>query len=372
VGPTGATGSQGPPGSANISGTTNRIIKFTGPTTGGNSLLFDNGTNVGLGTTTPGFPFHAISGAVNTIRGENNAATGYGVVGINTTAAGTGTGIGVLGITGQSNTGAVWGQHNNASGTGVIGVGNNQASGYFLVAGSGGAFTGFSTGIYGKTITAGTSEAIYTDNFGSIVRVNYYNGTTYKINGAGVVSTLALDPTDPEGKRRVTLHAPETPEVLFEDYGQARLENGFAHVAIDPIFAANVIIDERHPLRVFIQLEEDEDSPGVVVKNKTALGFDVVERNGGKSNTPFQWHIVCNRADEILPGGRVSRYADLRFEVMEDIHESATSTPRADAEILTHSPTQPLSAPGSAGALVPTSNGDASFAWLPMFFRPKR
>jgi len=40
-------------GSANINGTTNRIIKFTSSTAGGNSQLFDDGTNVGIGTTTP-------------------------------------------------------------------------------------------------------------------------------------------------------------------------------------------------------------------------------------------------------------------------------------------------------------------------------
>ena len=38
---------------ANASGTTNYLSKFTGTTTLGNSLLFDNGTNVGIGTTSP-------------------------------------------------------------------------------------------------------------------------------------------------------------------------------------------------------------------------------------------------------------------------------------------------------------------------------
>lgn len=38
---------------ANASGTTNYVSKFTGANTLGNSLLFDNGTNVGIGTTSP-------------------------------------------------------------------------------------------------------------------------------------------------------------------------------------------------------------------------------------------------------------------------------------------------------------------------------
>ena len=40
---------------ANASGTVNYVSKFTGTTTLGNSQIFDNGTNVGIGTTTPGY-----------------------------------------------------------------------------------------------------------------------------------------------------------------------------------------------------------------------------------------------------------------------------------------------------------------------------
>ena len=39
-----------------VSGTTNYLPKFTGTSTLGNSLLFDNGTNVGIGTTSPQSP----------------------------------------------------------------------------------------------------------------------------------------------------------------------------------------------------------------------------------------------------------------------------------------------------------------------------
>lgn len=41
------------PISSNISGTTNYLSKFTGANTIGNSILFDNGTNVGVGTISP-------------------------------------------------------------------------------------------------------------------------------------------------------------------------------------------------------------------------------------------------------------------------------------------------------------------------------
>ena len=53
------------------------------------------------------------------------------------------------------------------------------------------------------------------------------------------------------------MFAPEAPEVLFEDYGTGQLTNGSVKIDIDPIFEKNINIDEKHPLKVFIQLEGD-------------------------------------------------------------------------------------------------------------------
>lgn len=46
-------------------GTTNYLSKFTGSTTLGNSLVYDNGTNVGIGTTSPSAKLHVSSGTAN-------------------------------------------------------------------------------------------------------------------------------------------------------------------------------------------------------------------------------------------------------------------------------------------------------------------
>jgi hypothetical protein len=53
TGSTGATGATGPAGSANITGTANQLVKFTGTNTGGDSRIFDDGLRIGIGTTVP-------------------------------------------------------------------------------------------------------------------------------------------------------------------------------------------------------------------------------------------------------------------------------------------------------------------------------
>ncbi|MEZ4309876.1 MAG: hypothetical protein R3F14_17700 [Polyangiaceae bacterium] len=224
--------------------------------------------------------------------------------------------------------------------------------------------------MFANSDTAGAGQALYSTQFTDVVRVGYWNGATFfKINGAGTVSTIVRDPTDPAGERWVTMHAPETPEILFEDYGEGQLEDGVAHVEIDPIFAANVLIDERHPLRVFIQLEGDEWVRGVVVKNKTATGFDVVELDGGVSNAAFQWHIVANRADEVLPSGRLSHNADMRFEVVTGILQTIAGGARSTMTSTTQGPDSTLPAstmPGGMPAglfLAPPGNASQS-SWL--------
>src|SRR5690606_33913380 len=113
----------------------------------------------------------------------------------------------------------------------------------------------------------------------------------------------------------VVMHCTEAPENLFEDYGIGQLVNGRAHITIDPIFSKNIIVREAHPLKVFVQLEGECN--GVYVTNKSEGSFDVVELQGGTSNTPFSYSIVATRADEVYTNAEgVSRTATYtaRFE----------------------------------------------------------
>ncbi|NNM24295.1 MAG: hypothetical protein HKO54_12170 [Flavobacteriaceae bacterium] len=137
-----------------------------------------------------------------------------------------------------------------------------------------------------------------------------YNGTRYKIIGNGAVSTI-VDGANPGDSKKV-MFAPEAPEVLFEDYGTGKLENGVAQINIDPIFSENILVDSNHPLKVFIQLEGDCN--GVYVTQKTAQGFLVKELQSGSSDVPFSWHIVANRKDVAgSDGTEGSNFSDLRF-----------------------------------------------------------
>src|SRR5690554_1159702 len=176
----------------------------------------------------------------------------------------------------------------------LIGSGNNNVGSYY-----GGYFEG------GVTSPAYSYVGIKHDT-----DANGTGGTNYKIIGNGAVSTLV---DDSAGNKRV-LFAPEAPEILFEDYGVGKLQNGSVYINIDPLFAKSIHVSEKHPLKVFIQLEGECN--GVFVTEKTASGFLVKELNGGKSNTPFSYHIVANRADDIASDGNIaSKHVGLRFPI---------------------------------------------------------
>ncbi len=78
-----------------------------------------------------------------------------------------------------------------------------------------------------------------------------------------------------------------------------------------PNFSKNIVVNEQHPLRVFITL--GGDCKGVYVTNTSAEGFEVRELQGGTSNVEFFWQVVANRADEYDALGRRIPYSEERF-----------------------------------------------------------
>lgn len=284
------------------------------------------------------------------VYGINSHAAGTGIIAVNSAASSTNYGDAFNGQTSQSNGFGAWGHNNHTSGTGVAGSGNNQTASY-LTSGSGGAFTGTLAGSYSKATTAATGTGVigvgnnvatgstpvegsggaftgvtygvygyattnsggwggYFCNGGSAYTyIGGRNGSTdYKVNGTGSVSTIVQKPDG----TNANMFCPESPEILFQDFGSGQLINGVAHIELDSIFSNNIFVSDEHPLRVFIQLEGNCN--GVYIDNKSQNGFDVVELNGGESNVEFTWFVVANRADRLDSSGNVvSKHVDVRY-----------------------------------------------------------
>ncbi|NII25971.1 hypothetical protein HB364_12825 [Pseudoflavitalea sp. X16] len=323
-----------------------------------------------------GYPINGYSaGAFAGVYGENqgtgqgvwgaNNSTGSGVYGSNSAGGagvmGTATnGIGVDGRTSAATNPGVHGTNFQMSGTGVLGSGNNMTAMTLHPTGSGLAANGSYAGTYSTGLDAGNGIGVIGlgngitsynnvgggagvvaqgENFGLTAYASspgaavtngkwagyfdylpsgngfaYIGGRTgntdYAILSSGTKSTMVKDEQD----RNRIMYCTEAPEVLFQDIGTAQLVNGKAHVTIDPILARNISVSKERPLKVFIQLEGD--CKGVYVTNKSASGFDVIELQGGTSNTSFSYQIIANRADTKEANGRVnSRFADMRFPI---------------------------------------------------------
>jgi hypothetical protein len=90
-----------------------------------------------------------------------------------------------------------------------------------------------------------------------------------------------------DGSRRLVC-AIESPEAWFEDFGEAKLANGTANVALDSDFAQTVDTTEYH-----VFLTPHDDSNGLYIARRTRTGFKVAEQQKGRSNIVFSWRLVA-------------------------------------------------------------------------------
>ncbi|MFZ1688527.1 MAG: hypothetical protein WAU70_13950 [Flavobacteriales bacterium] len=303
---------------------------FTGATIGalGMATTAVGGTGViGAGNNVPTY-FTAAGGAGGAFTGTATGAFALA------TTAGSGTGVIAAGnnvptyftLTGGSGgafTGTDAGAYamatTLASGTGLIGVGNNLPAVATLATGSGVAGSGDLFGVYGLATNnapgAANAPARAGGYFASGAPVDAFTyvaclegaGVPRKVMGNGTVNTVVKNDRD----EYVLLSAPEAPENLFQDYGTGQLINGRTHVQLDPTLSKNILVNEQHPIRVFVQLRGD--CHGVYVANETAEGFDVIELSGGTSNAPFYWTVTANRANEVRANGTMWNFAEERF-----------------------------------------------------------
>ncbi len=147
-----------------------------------------------------------------------------------------------------------------------------------------------SYGVYGYAngTTYVNRGGYFANSMGGYAYVGAYNGAAQKILGNGAVSEIV--PTENHG--RVTLTCPESPEYWYQDYGTVNLVNGKAHVDLDPILADIIVVNEENPLKVFCQINIVEAND-VAVVNKTASGFDIIEKNGGTHSGEIDYQIIA-------------------------------------------------------------------------------
>jgi hypothetical protein len=237
------------------------------------------------------------------------AVYGYGYYGVYGYSMGSGS-IGVLGsyipyfgVYGYEGSGSGFtygGVYGYGAYLGVYGV-----CGSYSTYGALGAYgTGYPCGVYAYAASYYGVYAYQSSSYGSYFynTSGYYaevNYSSYKIYGSGSVSTYIIDDNDMER----ALHCPESPGVMFEDYGSEHLSNGRCVVQIDPLLLKGVTISDQYPLRVYVTPTDGAAIPLGVTKGTTS--FEVVGPNG--SNASFDWRIVCYRKD----------YEYQRFEARE-------------------------------------------------------
>lgn len=253
----------------------------------------------------------------------NGYATGQGNTGIygrhattatgtNMNAAGAFDGIGTgfstqpgwnVGAVATGDQAGLYATSTSSSGDRQAGYFTNSSSGTVQAIASIAGFTSSGNDYYGGFFNGNQSTGDY-----AYVGIRI-GGTNYKIIGGGSVSTIV---PDSNGQKRV-MFASESPEITFTDSGVGKLNNGSTTIQIDPTLAKNIQVDEKHPLKVFIQLEGDCN--GVYVTNKSANSFTVKELANGNSNISFSWYLIANRADDYENGVLQSKNADVRFPV---------------------------------------------------------
>jgi hypothetical protein len=245
------------------------------------------------------------------VYGYNNSSTGCGVFGANDSVGGagihgeslatTGGGWGVYGHSASTNANNAYGVYGFATGLGAGTKGETDSATAYGVVGINSADGG--TAIIGRC-DGGTGNGVIGEGPGIGV-----NGVTHNPNGYGVLGTNtaggfgvvcdgdfaafgAKNAIVPTSKGQRKLYSQESPEAWFEDFGEGQLVDGQAHIALDPLFLETVTIDEQHPLKVFIQL--NDDCSGVYVKRQAA-GFEVKELKDGTGRAHFTYRVVAKR-----------------------------------------------------------------------------
>lgn len=247
---------------------------------------------VGIGTTAPTSRLHVVSD------GDNIPV----IYGINTNTSSGTTSYGVRGECGSSGIGSA----------GVIGVSTNSGQNEIGVAGD---YSLWGASVFGLAWASAYTDMPTSRDYGVFGVVNFYTGTavygkslqfgatTYGVYSDGnFAATGTKAASVPTSKGNQLLYCVESPEIWFEEVGHAQLSNGTVTIPLDALFLETVVIDDAHPMEVFIQ--EKEETNGLIAKAGLS-SFEVKEKANGTSNAKFSYRILAKRRN----------YQDHRFGV---------------------------------------------------------
>jgi hypothetical protein len=289
-------------------GTKNFIPIWTGPTTLGNSVIFETGGNVGIGIKTPKAPVDVVGkgniaikatapgtqaaiegiatspkGGATGVYGESRGhPSGAGVYGHSIATAG---GIGVVGVAGERSTSGypygVIGANSSPSGAGVYGV----------ASASGGTAGFFENASGAGLILLGASGSNYTQMFTVDASGNGFYAGNLNVTGTltkGGGSFKIDHPLDPANKY-LSHSFVESPDMMNVYNGNITTDrHGLATVSLPDYFEA-LNGDFRYQLTVIGQFAQ------AIVAKKIDTNRFVIRTN--KPNVEVSWQVTGIRHD---------------------------------------------------------------------------
>lgn len=299
------------------SGSSGQTLRHNGSAWTANSALYNNGTNIGIGTSAPTERLHILgdgatyaniespsgyaSGVILSVDGTPEWSLLYhpveGTIQMYKEGSGAKMVIGDGGRVGIGTTylgGTEWLEvHNPNPDPGEAAIAGYSYWNTSPSFGGGIAVAGIhsddgvgGTGVYGEATDGGGM-------FDSQVGVYGYTDDGYGVFSNGTLGStgpvVSVAATRDYGHR--TVYSVQSAGNWFEDFGEGRLAGGEAVVEIDPVFAQTVSLDDQY--HVFLTPLGD---CGLYVAEKTDRHFVVRARDGGKDDIAFDYRIVAKRA----------------------------------------------------------------------------
>ena len=229
-----------------------------------------------------------MSGGSHGVVGSGNGSSNCGVLGVSAKGFGVGgkcrDASGVLGV--------------STSRDGVFGV-STAPAGYAGVAGVSArglgvaGISGEGVGIAAHATNKPNAVGLYAKGKGAAAVLD---GDVFVNGNLTVNKGFKLTVVTPANKHGVValgnsdhlVCAIESPEAWLEDFGEAALVNGKAHVALEARFKRSIDAQRYH-----VFLTAYGENAGLHVSRRSASGFDVAERTPGRSNVRFSWRVVA-------------------------------------------------------------------------------